>query len=400
MATRPALYLRLVSLALLLGVLAGYRNPQLDFKEKYFEQWIDHFNFETYSNKTFAQRYLITDKYWKRGAGPIFFYTGNEGDVWAFAQNSGFILELAEQQNALVVFAEHRYYGKSLPFGAASLQRENAGLLSVEQALADYAVLIMALKKQYAAPDSPVIAFGGSYGGMLSAYMRMKYPNIVSGALAASAPVLSVAGIGDSNQFFKDVTADFQNYNPDCATAVREAFREIKDLYLAGAYERISRGMSTCKKLSSKDDIYQLFGFARNAFTMIAMMDYPYETDFMGHFPANPVKIGCELMLENKDRIRGLAALSDLTAASNIIFSNGDLDPWASGGVRKNLSSSLIAIFIKGGAHHLDLRGSNPADPPSAREARLQEANIIRDWVKAAAGASKQLTPDHYPARL
>ena len=70
-------------------------------------------------------------------------------------------------------------------------------------------------------------------------------------------------------------------------------------------------------------------------------------------------------------------------ATSKIIFSNGLLDPWHGGGYLTSPGdpNSLPTIIIPSGAHHLDLRGKNPQDPPDVTAARQKEVDIFKQWL-------------------
>merc|ERR1712232_1476382 len=108
--------------------------------------------------------------------------------------------EHADEFNALLVFAEHRYYGESLPFSAGT--PGCMSWLTTDQALADFAYLIDNLQKEYGQGRSlPVIGFGGSYGGMMAAWFRLKYPESVDGVIAASAPIWSFVGLDPPYHF-------------------------------------------------------------------------------------------------------------------------------------------------------------------------------------------------------
>lgn len=79
------------------------------FTTHYFPQELDHFTFQPKSFNLFYQKYLMNSTHWDKGPvhhGPIFVYTGNEGNIEWFAENTGFMYDIAPKFGALLVFIE------------------------------------------------------------------------------------------------------------------------------------------------------------------------------------------------------------------------------------------------------------------------------------------------------
>lgn len=268
---------------------------------EYYEQKVDHFSYT--SNETFNQRVIIYDGEWKNDGDPIFMYTGNEDDIFMFANYTGFVWEIANEFSALVVFAEHRYYGKSLPFGNKSFSSpQKYGYLSISQAMGDFAEDIRRIKSSYNASNSPVIVFGGSYGGMLAVYMRQKYPYLVEGALASSAPILIFPSLYNCSSFNYIVSNDFAEYNESCVQAVKQswpAFRRIAST--KKGINWIKSTFQLCPDDPEKQfDIDYFFSWIGVIYSVLAMTDYPMESGFLKEKPAFPIREFCREMPSSK----------------------------------------------------------------------------------------------------
>jgi lysosomal Pro-X carboxypeptidase len=93
---------------------AGTNSTAQPFTTHYFPQELDHFTFTPNASMVFRQKYLVNDTFWRRpsggsGAGPLFVYTGNEGDIEWFATNTGFMFDIAPKFGALLIFIEVPY---------------------------------------------------------------------------------------------------------------------------------------------------------------------------------------------------------------------------------------------------------------------------------------------------
>ncbi|XP_015125194.1 thymus-specific serine protease [Diachasma alloeum] len=191
-------------------------------KEKWVEQPLDHF--DVTNNRTWRMRYYENDQFFNK-TGPIFVMLGGEWTITPGYLQTGILFENAEVHGAMMYYTEHRYYGKSRP--VVDTSAENLQFLSVDQALADVVFFIDTTKQKLNISESPVIVFGGSYAGNMAAWARIKYPHLISGAVASSAPVRAKA---DFYEYYEVVRNSLNIYNEKCATDTKAAFSVIEKL--------------------------------------------------------------------------------------------------------------------------------------------------------------------------
>ena len=83
-----------------------------------------------------------------------------------------------------------------------------------------------------------MVTFGGSYGGMLAAWLRLRYPQLVDAALASSAPVkmMSKTEVPDKS-FHQIATDDFAAANEECPGIVQRGFTKLYALVKTSHYQ-------------------------------------------------------------------------------------------------------------------------------------------------------------------
>ncbi|KAI6669918.1 hypothetical protein NL676_004803 [Syzygium grande] len=417
-----------------------------DFMTFFYNQTLDHFNYRPESYTAFNQRYVVNSKYWggSDSSAPIFAFLGAEAPIDGDIASVGFLTDNAAKFRALLVYIEHRFYGESIPYGMtldkAIGDADTRGYFSSAQALADYAEILIYLKQELKAKHSPIIVFGGSYGGMLASWFRLKYPHVALGALASSAPILYFDDIVPQDAYFSVVAKGFLESSSSCHQTIRRSWKEIDRVASEPhGLTKLSKTFKTCSPLQSSSELKKYLKFL-------------YQSAAQYNDPSTqPLKLMCDAINGASPGISllrkifaGLVAISgNLTCyvnspasgtfaqtllgwswqtcsemvipigitrntmfppkpfnlnsfsnackskfgvaprphwvttyfgghdiklilqrfASNIIFSNGLQDPFSSGGVLKNISSTVVAIYTTKGSHTLDILGAKESDP-------------------------------------
>ncbi|WRX32245.1 Peptidase S28 - like 5 [Theobroma cacao] len=260
-----------------------------DLRTFYYTQTLDHFNYNPESYTTFQQRYVMNSKYWGGAnvSAPILAYLGAESPLDGTPAAIGFLNDNAIRFKALIVYIEHRYYGKSIPFGSREEAFQNAstlGYFNSAQAIADYAAIIMHIKKKLQARYSPVIVIGGSYGGMLASWFRLKYPHVALGALASSAPILYFDEIPlqPEGGYYSVVTKDFREASETCYQTIQKSWSEINRVASKPhGLSTLSKKFKTCYPLTSSSE---LKSFLRLMYAYAAQYNRP---------PRYPVSVVC-----------------------------------------------------------------------------------------------------------
>lgn len=449
----------------------GWKDPvtfnnkhEKDIHEKWITQPLDYFN--PRDNRTWSMRYFENTAFFNK-TGPILIQLGGEWEIGPGFLQTGLMYDIGSVHGAMLYYTEHRYYGKSRPTEDTS--EMNLQYLNIDQALADVAYFIETKKKELDIDKSTVIVFGGSYAGNMAAWSRLKYPHLIQGALASSAPVHATA---DFYKYYEVVTRSLRRYDEQCAINVKKAFDDVEELlkidggaeklkeyfklcdvtnvnsssdvghfmntlaekfagtvqydrvengksrigfvcdnmtatYLGSPLQRLARVMSNPKHACLDTNYETLVSrFRDTSWDVPSIMrewfyqtctEYGYyqttnskESIFGSLFPLKFfVKLCVDLYgdyynseyLESRIRRTNLIYGGSQPHLSNVIFTNGDIDPWHALSVLEDLNETTKAILIKDSSHCRDLYSDEPTDSPDLIRVRKILRADISKWI-------------------
>ncbi|KAM0724395.1 putative serine protease K12H4.7 [Formica fusca] len=437
-----------------------------DVIEGWITQPLDHFNYR--DNRTWSMRYRENSAFLRKNSS-ILVMIGGEWEISDGFLQGGLMYEIGSKYNALMYYTEHRYYGKSMP--TEDISTESLQYLNVDQALADLAYFIETKKKEKNLENSTVIVFGGSYAGNMAAWARLKYPHLIQGALASSAPVYAKA---DFYEYYEVVTKSLGKYSEKCVEDVKTAFDSVEELlttqdgpdklklyfnlcnvpnvkspsdlgylmntlaevfaatvqydnvvngqtkiaalcntmtaaHLGSPLQRLAHVVSTpdvCLDVNYNNFVEKYQNISWDSSVIQSAMrqwyhqtctEYGYyqttssdKSIFGTLFPLNYYIDMCtdlygdysnDKILDSRVRRTNIMYGGQLPDLTNVIFSNGDIDPWHSLSVLKDLNTFSPAIVIKGSSHCRDMYSDEDTDLEDLKKARVRIRDIISKWI-------------------
>jgi len=227
--------------------------------------------------RTYKQRYFIDSSLASGVNPPVFLALCGE---WTCSSSElNWLRSYAAIYHAHLISLEHRYYGASQPF--TTLTTDNLKYLRTEYAVSDIARFQKYAMTTLGMTGKWVVA-GGSYSANLAAYYRLKYPDLVVGALASSAPVQALANFEDYDLHVSKVIAGA------CGKAVQQTVQKL-DMAVLDPSE-----LAKVKALFGASEIKDTGDFMMVAADMVATaVQYGFQNEF------------CDQMLNATDLLQG-----------------------------------------------------------------------------------------------
>lgn len=174
----------------------------------------------------------------------------------------------------LMLNIQHRYYDG---FNPPSTNQPR--YLNSMQALADAARIVKCVNEKYASKlKQPIkwVVTSGSYGGIMAATFRQKFPELTVGAVAISAPVTATL---DYDGFFDDGRV-LNATKPDCFQTLRQATQQL-DKYLddsKNGWPQINKDFQT--NIQSESDVAAWAVGTVWSMTQASLCHYPGSTPY------------------------------------------------------------------------------------------------------------------------